>query len=248
MVIAGEPSGDLLAAELVKALVAIPAGAGATFFGAGGPKMAEAGVELAFDMMEHAVVGGWEVLKNYAKFRRLLYQLVDLACARKPDAVVCVDFSGFNRRFARAVRARTRATPGWNPKIIQFVSPQVWASRPGRAKAMARDFDLLLAIFPFEKAWYAEHVPELRVEFVGHPLCDRFREPAGAASVKEPSSPLVLLLPGSRAGELKRHLPVLSRFSSPMRIDGSASSGRASRSAMPRSRWRTRIAGSRCMS
>jgi len=208
MVIAGEPSGDLLAAELVRALGATPAGAGATFFGAGGPRMAEAGVELAFDMTEHAVVGLWEVLKNYGKFRRLFHQLLDLACARRPEALICVDFSGFNRRFAHALRERARTLPGWNPRIIQYVSPQVWASRAGRARQMARDFDLLLAIFPFEKAWYAEHAPAMRVEFVGHPLCDRFREHQ-SNSTNKAARPLVVLLPGSRRGELKRHLPVL---------------------------------------
>jgi lipid-A-disaccharide synthase len=212
MVIAGEPSGDLLAAELVRALAATDPGADAKFFGAGGPQMAEAGVELAFDLTQHAVVGLWEVLRNYTKFRRLFRQLLDLACERKPDAIICVDFSGFNRRFARAVRQRVRSEQAgavrWHPKIIQFVSPQVWASRPGRAKAMARDFDLLLSLFPFEKQWYAERLPELRVEFVGHPLCDRFKV-GGSERRLQDFPPLVLLLPGSRLGELKRHLPVL---------------------------------------
>ena len=62
----------------------------------------------------------------------------------------------------------------WNPKIIQFVSPQVWASRPGRANVLAADYDLVLSIFPFEKDWYAQRVPKLRVEFVGHPMIGRF--------------------------------------------------------------------------
>ena len=136
--------------------------------------MAGAGVDLAFDLTEHAVVGIAEVLKNYAKFRRLFHQLLNLALEKKPDAIICVDFSGFNRRFAHAVRQRQlTADPNWRPRIIQFVSPQVWASRPGRSRAMARDFDLLLSIFPFEKQWYAQHAPELRVEFVGHPMIDR---------------------------------------------------------------------------
>ena len=167
MVVAGEPSGDLLAAELVRALVATPAGAGAKFIGAGGPRMAEAGVELAFDMTQHAVVGLWEVLRNYFKFRRLFNQLLDLAVERRPDAVICVDFSGFNRRFAAALRERQQSIPGWRLRMVQYVSPQVWASRPGRVRTMERDLDLLLSIFPFEKAWYAEHAPRLRVEFVG---------------------------------------------------------------------------------
>ena len=211
MVIAGEPSGDLLAAELVRALAATPAGAGAKFIGAGGPRMAEAGVELAFDMTQHAVVGLWEVLKNYLKFRRLFNQLLDLAVERRPNAVICVDFSGFNRRFAAALRERQKSIPGWKLRVVQYVSPQVWASRPGRVRTMERDLDLLLSIFPFEQAWYAEHAPRLRVEFVGHPMMERYgkAEERKAKDEGDEAVPLVLLLPGSREAELRRHLPVM---------------------------------------
>jgi lipid-A-disaccharide synthase len=213
MLIAGEPSGDLLAAELVKALreETVAKGAGEPrFFGAGGHRMAEAGVDLAFDMTQHAVVGLVEVLRNYTKFRRLFDQLLTLALERKPDAILCVDFSGFNRRFAHAVKEKVRAgaTGGWDPKIIQFVSPQVWASREGRAFKMAADFDLLLSIFPFEKEWYGKRLPDFRVEFVGHPMIERyakFQNPVTQQKIK----PYVLLLPGSRAGELRQHLPVM---------------------------------------
>jgi len=211
MLIAGEPSGDLLAAELVAALKQeFPAAS--QFFGAGGTAMAKARVDLTFDMTQHAVVGLVEVLRHYGKFKRLFDQLVTLAFERRPDVIVCVDFSGFNRRFARQIRWELevrRATHGnWKPKIVQYVSPQVWASRPGRANAMARDFDLLLAIFPFEKAWYAKRVPQLRVEFVGHPAVDRFDVRRSTFNVQR-STESVLLLPGSRVGELKRHLPVM---------------------------------------
>jgi lipid-A-disaccharide synthase len=211
MLIAGEPSGDLLAAELVKALKKELAGS-PRFFGAGGANMAKAGVELAFDLTQHSVIGLWEAVKHYGKFKRLFDQLVALAFERRPDVIVCVDFSGFNRRFARAIRweleVRRETGGNWKPKIVQYVSPQVWASRPGRAKSMARDFDLLLAIFPFEKAWYAERVPGLKVEFVGNPAADRFNVEHSTLNV-ERSKQSVLLLPGSRIGELKRHLPVM---------------------------------------
>ena len=221
MLIAGEPSGDLLAAELVAALRATPAIQTAEFaprfFGAGGPRMAAAGVSLELDLTAHAVVGLTDVLTNLAKFRRLLDRLVDLAFARRPDLIICVDFSGFNRRLARAVRNRLRTERGafhnWNPKIVQFVSPQVWASRPRRADAMARDFDLLLGLFPFEQSWYARRLPDFRVEFVGHPIVDRFAGamPGSADAPARPpgAMPLVVLLPGSRVGELKRHVPVM---------------------------------------
>jgi lipid-A-disaccharide synthase len=214
MLIAGEASGDLLAAELVTALHApLP---DAQFFGAGGSKMAAAGVERAFDMTQHAVVGITDVLKNYFKFRRLFNELLALAIERKPDVVIGVDYGGFNLHFGQAIKKYVRDNPDarWNPKIVQFVSPQVWASRPGRANKLARDYDLLLSIFPFEKAWYAARVPSLRVEFVGHPMIGRFaiddlrftHEPAQGASIVNRESQ-ILLLPGSRRGELQRHLP-----------------------------------------
>jgi lipid-A-disaccharide synthase len=216
MLIAGEASGDLLAAELVFALRGkLP---DATFFGAGGAKMSAAGVELAFDLTQHSVIGISDVLKNYFKFRRLFNQLLALAIERKPDVVICVDYGGFNLRFGHAVKEYVRNNPfsKWNPKIVQFVSPQVWASRPGRANLLAADYDLLLSILPFEKDWYAQRVPKLRVEFVGHPMIGRFTNDdlrltsglaSGASIVNRKSQ--ILLLPGSRKSELQRHLPVM---------------------------------------
>jgi lipid-A-disaccharide synthase len=226
MLIAGEPSGDLLAAELVRSLrhrlnelQAVPTvdaqplrtGLPPRFFGAGGPALAAAGVELALDLTQHSVIGLWEVFKNYAKFRRIFHDLCRLAIERKPDAIIGVDYGAFNLRFASAiqrhVRARGRAFNNWRPMLVQFVSPQVWASRPERAFRMERDLDLLLSIFPFEKAWYARRVPKLRVEFVGHPIFDRYPQTERATRPAEP--PSILLLPGSRQAELDRHLPVL---------------------------------------
>src|SRR6516162_10279393 len=180
MLIAGEASGDLLASELVAALreqssILNPPSSPA-FFGAGGTKMSAAGVELAFDMTQHAVVGLTDVLKNILKFRQLFNQLLALAVERKPDVIIGVDFGGFNLRFGHAIKEYLRENPfsQWNPTIVQFVSPQVWASRPWRATRLAADYDLLLSIFPFEKDWYAKRVPQLRVEFVGHPMIGRF--------------------------------------------------------------------------
>ncbi|MFO1513900.1 MAG: lipid-A-disaccharide synthase [Verrucomicrobiota bacterium] len=226
MLIAGEASGDLLAAELVcelrqqviarsqdstRDLQPLKTALAPRFFGAGGPKMAAAGVELAFDMTQHSVIGFAEVLKNLGKFRRLFRQLLRLAIERQPDVIVGVDYGGFNLRFGEAiknhVRRHCREFVPWNPKIVQFVSPQVWASRPARAQALAENYDLLLSIFPFEKEWYARRVPRLRVEFVGHPMIGRGKK----AEVERQKSevPCVVLLPGSRADEVRRHLPVI---------------------------------------
>lgn len=209
MLIAGEPSGDLLAAELVAALRRkCP---DVTCFGAGGPHMAAAGVDLAFDMTRHAVIGLWEAVRKYFEFRRLLNELLRLAVERRPDVVVCVDFGGFNSRYAAALRDYQRhywAHLPWRPKLVQFVSPQVWASRPGRADKLATNFDKLLSILPFEQDWWAKRVPGFPVEFVGHPIVGR-HQPGSAGADATP--PVVALMPGSRRGELRRHLPVMAK-------------------------------------
>jgi lipid-A-disaccharide synthase len=202
--IAGETSGDQLAAELVQQWRLRRSGL--RFSGAGGPAMAAAGVQLSVDLTTHSVIGLWEVIRRYRTFRRLFHQLLDQCVAERPDIVVGIDYGGFNLRFATALRERTRGTD-WNPRIVQYVSPQVWASRPGRARRMETTHDLLLSILPFEKDWYARNAPNLQVEFVGHPIVERH---AGRSTESTPALPRqVLLLPGSRVGELQRHLPVL---------------------------------------
>jgi lipid-A-disaccharide synthase len=240
MLIAGEPSGDTLAAELVTALrnqalkvSSVPTkdvqplrtALAPEFFGAGGPDMAAAGVELAFDLTKHSVLGVSDVLKNLLHFRRLFRQLLRLAIERQPDVIIGVDYGGLNLRFARAVRQHIRARLGWfhawNPRIVQYVSPQVWASRPGRAALMEENHDLLVSLFPFERDWYARHAPKLRVEFVGHPLVERLQNATRGARHAEPeaspsstlhpaSSPRVVLLPGSRRDEVRRHWPLVT--------------------------------------
>jgi lipid-A-disaccharide synthase len=218
MLIAGEASGELLAAELVKALNRLPEIRAMPFppvlFGAGGPRMAEAGVHLAINLTQYTVIGLSDALKKYWQFKRLFNQLFQLATEREPDVIICVDFSGFNRRFASAIKDHIRSRRGtfvnWDPRIIQYVSPQVWASRPSRAQQLERDVDLLLSIFPFEKEWYARHAPRLRVEFVGHPIMDRYAGRQDELRARSTTStPTLLLLPGSRESELRRHLPVM---------------------------------------
>jgi lipid-A-disaccharide synthase len=232
MLVAGEASGDALAADLVGALRrglmeqwGQPTndlqprftGVAPEFFGAGGPGMAAAGVELVADTTVHAVVGLSEVVRELGTYWRLFRRLLALAVTRQPDLILLVDSSGFNLRLAASLRRRVRSQRGtfgnWSPKIVYYVSPQVWASRPGRVFGRARDLDLVLSIFPFEREWYAERAPGLRVEFVGHPMVERHGlrpgvrgKPAGAEARSIPS---VLLLPGSRTQELRRHLPVM---------------------------------------
>ncbi len=241
MVIAGDPSGDELAAQLVRAFQGERRRKGlstATFFGAGGPHLQAAGMELTLDLTQHAVIGLWEVIRRYWAFHKIFHELLELAMDRKPDLVLGVDYGGFNLRFAQALRERSGQVPGWTPKIVQFVSPQVWASRPGRTRSLEACHDLLLSILPFEPGWFAQHAPRLPVTYVGHPLVDRhahalIRTPVSERElgvsapdlfvsdtnvVTDSPSPVVsdqdivpriLLLPGSRRGELKRHLPVV---------------------------------------
>lgn len=223
MLIAGESSGDVLAAELVTELRAaahrqnnytshvqpLHTDLAPVFFGAGGPRMAEAGVEMSINLAQHSMVG-IPGIRDVLKFKRFRDHLLAVARERHPHAIICVDFNSFNLWFAALVRRYVRDRHGtfnnWNPKIIKYVSPQVWASRENRAYQMARDFDLLLSIFPFEKDWYAKRVPKFPVEFVGHPIMDRYQDFKAPTRPAE-SAPLLLLLPGSRARELKRHLP-----------------------------------------
>ncbi len=203
MLIAGEASGDMLGAELVAALQK-SSGDTIEFIGAGGPRMAAAGVRLEFDLTTHAVVGIWEVIKNYSKFKGFFDRLLESAQKERPDAIILIDYPGFNLRFAKAIRKIS----GWRPQIVYYVSPQIWAWHESRVHQIASDVDLMLSIFPFEEAWYKERVPEFRVRFVGHPLLDRyagFRKDSHAES----DSPLLLILPGSRDRELRKHLPVI---------------------------------------
>ena len=197
MFIAGEASGDVHAAEVIRCMR--DKAPDVRIFGAGGPKMKAAGMELLLDLTGHAVVGLVEVLRNYGKFRRIFWWLVGQAEDRRPDAVVLVDFPGFNLRFSRQMKRR-------RIKVVYYISPQLWAWHASRAKQIERDVDLMLTIFPFEKDWYARHAPKLRVEFVGHPFADRMKDERGAIGGGEN---LVLLLPGSREREVARIWPIL---------------------------------------
>jgi len=212
MLVAGDPSGDLLAAELARELARQSGPFGPRFIGAGGPAMAAAGVALRHDLTRHSVIG-LEILRKYRVLKAVFDDLVTLALAERPDVIVGVDYGGFNLRLAKELRRRHARERGpflnWRPKIVQYVSPQVWASRPGRAQTLANNHDLLLSMLPFEAAWYARHAPGLRVEFVGHPIVDRHQGIRLDSAKASKSRSTLLLLPGSRVGELQRHLPVM---------------------------------------
>ena len=213
LLIAGEPSGDQLAAELVRALQLQTGPSRPRFFGAGGPAMAAAGVEILCDLTAHSVIGPADALRQLSRFRKAFGELLEAARERTPDIIIGVDFGAFNLRFQKAITAMAQERPGpfhnWRPRRVQFVSPQVWASRAGRAQKMPRILDRLLSILPFEKDWYARNAPGVRVDFVGHPLVDRHGPPPSSRIRAVGERPHLVLLPGSRAGELRRHWPVV---------------------------------------
>jgi len=195
--IAGEASGDARGAELIRALR--EQAPGVEFFGAGGPQMRALAGDAIFDWAHEAVVGLWDVLKKYGYFRAQYRRMLDELDRVQPDALVLIDYPGFNHRLAQAARVRR---PGM--KIIDYISPQVWAWNRGRIPKMARYLDLMLCIFPFEKPLYESS--GLKTEFVGHPMVDSL---AAKRLGIERERDLVALLPGSRAKEVRKIFPVM---------------------------------------
>jgi len=197
-IIAGEVSGDTHAAGLMRELKALDASI--SFTGLGGPRMREVGGNGIEDWLgDAAVLGLWEVLKHYGYFKRKFGETLSAISEQDPDAVILVDYPGFNLRIAKALR-RKRFTG----KIIYYISPQVWAWKKGRIKVMAKVLDLMICIFPFEKQLY--EASGLRAEFPGHPMVDRTLALRKSWN-REPK--LVGWFPGSRANEVRRLFPVM---------------------------------------
>src|SRR5213594_2441164 len=195
--VAGEVSADNHGASLMRCLRELdPA---LKFIGRGGPQMQEvAGKQFKNWIGDAAVLGLWEVLRKYGYFREQFRQTTEEIVETEPDAVLLIDYPGFNLRLARALR---RQSP--RQKIIYYVSPQVWAWNRGRIKKMARWIDLVLCIFPFEADLYNES--GLRALFVGHPMIERLQ--VRKADVERDPN-LIGLFPGSRLREVRKILPV----------------------------------------
>ncbi len=197
--VAGEASGDRLAADLLRELKKNPK---LKAYGVGGPMLKAAGQEQSLNLAKHAVVGLTDVLKNLPKFLKIFREVKHEIAEVNPDVVILVDYPGFNLRLAKALHGQRNA-----PAIVYYVSPQVWAWKAGRAKLMERILDRLLVIFPFEVDWFAKHAPKLKTKWVGHPLADRWI--AQAKEGPKDEIPCVALLPGSRAKEIAKHWPPL---------------------------------------
>lgn len=202
--VAAEASGDQLGAELIDA---IRARAPETVFaGVGGPAMQERGVKSAIDIGGLAILGLIDGVKAYPRVVRLADATADAAEQFAPDTAVLIDSWGFTLRVAKRLRARM---PG--VRLVKYVGPQVWASRPGRAKTLSATVDHLVCIHDFETPFYAEF--GLPCTVCGHPALGRYRQGDGAAFRDRHGlgdRPVLLLLPGSRRSELRRTGPVLA--------------------------------------
>ena len=200
LVIAGEVSGDLHAAGVIRVLRGRDPDL--SVFGIGGDALAEEGAEILHHAQDMAVFGPFAVLQKYPHFRRVFDEMVQAAAARRPDAALLVDYGGFNLRFAARLKEL-------GIKVLYYISPQVWASRRGRIRRMAEVVDRLMVIFPFEPEVFRD--TGLRVDFVGHPLVDlAAAERAGdPVELPWPGQVNVALLPGSRKQEVRRILPVM---------------------------------------
>lgn len=195
--IAGEISGDTHGAALMESL----ADSGAwTFAGLGGPEMTRLAPAVEDWLGEAAVLGLWEVLKKYGYFRRKMEETLTRIQNESPDAVVFIDYPGFNLRLAKRLREG-----GYSGKLIYYISPQVWAWKKGRIKTMAELLDLMICIFPFEKELYESS--GLRTIFAGHPLVDSLEPVKARGIVREEN--LVALLPGSREREIAALYPAM---------------------------------------
>ncbi len=201
MLVAAEASGDNLGAALAKAL-ASRLGSSVRFVGVGGPRMAEVGVESPFPIAELSILGLVEGLMAYPRVRRRAAETAALALRQTPDVAVLIDSWGFTLRVAQQIRRRMPDLP-----LIKYVGPQVWASRPGRAKTLASVVDHLLTLHAFDAPYFEKE--GLTTTFVGSTALTKSFGDADPARLRahiraNPTDPILLVLLGSRPGEIAR--------------------------------------------
>ncbi len=201
----GEASGDLYAAELLKELLERRSSLSA--FGLGGARAQAAGMERIVGLEQVSVIGLVEVVRKLPALRDAMRRLCAAAETRRPDLAVLIDFSGFNLRLARRLKAL-------GVPVVYYVSPQVWAWRRGRIRTIRESVEEMLVILPFEREFYERE--NVNVRYVGHPLVDLVRtsEDREAFFTRvglDPGRPLVMMLPGSRRREIELHVPILRR-------------------------------------
>lgn len=204
LMVAGEASGDLHGAGVVRAIRARRPGT--EIFGIGGDRMRDEGMDLTFHCADLSFMGFFEVARNLPTVLRVERKLTALLEERRPDVVVLIDYPGFNLRFARKVRRR-------QIPVLYYISPQVWAWNPGRVTTMKAVVDRMKVVFPFEVDIYRN--AGVDVEFVGHPLVEHIsatmtRESFFGRFGLDPGRKVLGILPGSRLQELERILPTLA--------------------------------------
>jgi lipid-A-disaccharide synthase len=204
MLVCGEPSGDALGAQLMAGLKQL-AGDRIRFTGVGGLAMAREGLQSLYPLDDTAVMGLREVVPAIPAILRRVKQAVDFAVQTRPDAVVVIDSPDFTHRVAQGIKKRDPSI-----RTVDYVAPQVWASRAYRARKMAHYFDLVLALFPFEVPFFEKY--GLRAAFVGHPVIERATKVTGGDALRArlgigADAPLLALLPGSRTSEIRFILP-----------------------------------------
>ncbi|MBV9404619.1 MAG: lipid-A-disaccharide synthase [Acidobacteriaceae bacterium] len=203
LVSAGEASGDLYASGVVSYLAqAYP---GANFYGCAGPKLRAAGVQPVIDAADLSVVGLAEVVTHLPRIYREFRKLAAFAGQHRPDAALLTDSPDFHLRLARHLKRL-------QVPVFYLVAPQVWAWRQGRVRIIRELVDKLFCLFPFEERWFRERGVD--ATYIGHPLATLARVRQSRAEFFErhrlpKNSRLIVLLPGSRAGEARRHIPTL---------------------------------------
>jgi lipid-A-disaccharide synthase len=216
--VATEESGDRLGAGLMKVLRQRLGGA-VEFEGVGGRAMTREGLSPLFPIEELSIIGFAAVVKQLPKILRLIRETADAVIAAAPDILVIIDSPDFTHRVARRVRARDASIP-----IIDYVSPTVWAWRPGRARAMLRYIDQVLALLPFEPEEYRKLRGPPCV-YIGHPLTEQLtslRPNADERARRDAEPPVLLVLPGSRRSEVRHHLAVFGQALGRLQADGAA--------------------------
>ena len=202
-IIAGEASGDLHGGNLVRELFKAGAGSGLAIRAWGGDRMAAGGAEVVKHYRELAFMGFTQVVMNLRTILRNIDACKSDIEAFKPDALILIDYPGFNLRIAEW--AHGKGIP-----VHYYISPQVWAWKKGRVRTIKRVVDRMYCILPFEQEWYARH--GVTVDFVGHPLLDAIEQEGRSALLPLPGDdgrPVVALLPGSRRQEISRVLPMM---------------------------------------
>ncbi len=199
-IVAGEPSGDTHAAKLVLALKTISPKT--KFFGNGGDKMAESGVEIIHHINDMSVMGFIEVIKQYPKLLKILQNTISSIKMIKPDKIILVDYPGFNLRLAKKIKKLKLGIP-----ITYFILPQLWAWKENRIKLMKKTIDQSISIFPFETDWYK--AKGLDTFYAGHPFIDKEysndKEKFFEKHRFKKDRPILILLPGSRQQEIDYH-------------------------------------------